>query len=215
MLADTCAPRIRDGRWAIIWWHEHPRLSDLALPPIPTLETERLILRPFREADADVFCELMQDPDVVRFIGDRRTPSEEDCWRAVAGWLGHWVMRSYGPWAVEERTSGAFMGRAGVHFPATWPGPELAYAFGKPFWGRGYATEAVRAARDWAFTERDFPELISLIDPLNVASVGVATRVGETHRGETTLREHRVLVYAINRGEWEAVRAGEAAASRS
>ncbi len=142
-------------------------MTDGGHSAIPTLETERLILRPFREADAAVFCELMQDPDVVRFIGDGQVPSPEDCWRAVAGWLGHWMMRGYGPWAVTERETGAFMGRAGIHFPEGWPGPELGYTFGKPFWGQGYATEAARAARDWAFTERDFPELISLIDPLN------------------------------------------------
>jgi RimJ/RimL family protein N-acetyltransferase len=179
----------------------------MSLPDIPVLETERLILRPFREPDADLFCELLQDLDVVRFIGDRLTPGREDCWRAVAGWLGHWLMRGYGPWAVTDRSSGTLMGRVGVHFPATWPAPELGYALGKPFWGHGYATEAARAARDWAFTERDFPELVSLIDPLNVASIGVATRVGETLRGSGELRGHPLLVYAITRAEWEAQRA--------
>ena len=170
---------------------------------IPTLETERLILRPFCDEDADLYCELLQDPDVVRFIGDRQTPSQEDCWRAVAGWLGHWMLRGYGPWAVTDRANGVFMGRTGIHFPATWPGPELGYTLGKPFWGQGYATEAARAARDWAFAERDFPELISLIDPLNIASIAVATRVGETLRGESILREHKLLRYAVTRDEWE------------
>ena len=178
-------------------------MTDGGLSAIPTLETERLILRPFREADAAAFCGLMQDPDVVRFIGDGLVPSAEDCWRAVAGWLGHWMLRGYGPWAVTDRQTGAFMGRAGIHFPEGWPGPELGYTFGKTFWGHGYATEAARAARDWAFTERDFPELISLIDPMNTASIGVATRVGETLRGPGELRGHPLLVYAITLAEWE------------
>jgi len=172
---------------------------------IPTLETDRLILRPLRDEDADLLCALMQDPEVVRFIGAGVVPTSEDCWRAVAGWLGHWMLRGYGPWAVVERESGTFMGRVGIHFPATWPGPELGYALGKPFWGRGYATEAARAARDWAFSERDFPELISLIDPLNLASIAVATRVGETLRGESMLRGQPLLRYAITRAEWEAL----------
>jgi len=186
------------------WANIGPDMTEGAIPSIPTLETERLILRPFREADAAVFCELFQDPDVVRFIGDGQTPSREDCWRAVAGWLGHWMMRGYGPWAVTERASGTFIGRVGIHFPESWPGPELGYALGKPFWGKGYATEAARAARDWAFAERDFAELISLIDPLNLASIGVATRLGETLRGPGELRGHALLVYAITRAEWEA-----------
>ena len=97
------------------------------------------------------------------------------------------------------------MGRVGIHFPAMWPGPELGYTLGKPFWGQGYATEAARAARYWAFSERDFPELISLIDPLNTASIAVATRCGETLRGPGELRGHPLLVYAITRPEWEAL----------
>jgi RimJ/RimL family protein N-acetyltransferase len=173
---------------------------------IPTLQTERLILRPFREADAAVFCELMQDPDVIRFIGDGITPSAEDCWRAVAAWIGHWVMRGYGPWAVTDRASGAFMGRAGIHFPEGWPQPELGYTLGKPYWGQGYATEAVRAVRDWGFSERDFPELCSLIDPLNTASIRVATKVGETYRRDGALRDHPLRIYVITRAEWEALR---------
>lgn len=66
---------------------------------IPTLETERLILRPFREEDVEPLFELMQDPDVVRYIGDRQLPSRQDCWRAVAGWIGHWALRGYGLWS--------------------------------------------------------------------------------------------------------------------
>lgn len=173
---------------------------------IPTLETERLILRPLREADAATFCELLQDPDVVRYIGDGTIPSADDCWRAVAAWLGHWALRGYGPWAVTERESGAFMGRVGIHFPYGWPQPELGYTLGKKFWHRGYATEACRAALDWAFAERDFPELVSYIYPANTASIRVATKLGETLRGTTALREREVLVYAITRAEWEARR---------
>jgi RimJ/RimL family protein N-acetyltransferase len=178
---------------------------------IPTLETERLTLRPFREEDAATFCALLQDPDVVRYIGDGTIPSAEDCWRAVAAWLGHWVMRGYGPWAVTERETGAFTGRVGIHFPYGWPEPELAYTFGKPFWGRGYATEACRAALDWAFTERDFPRLVSLIYPQNTASIQVATKLGETLEGPSGFRDKEVLVYAITRAEWEAQRAESAA----
>jgi RimJ/RimL family protein N-acetyltransferase len=171
---------------------------------IPTLTTERLLLRPFRLADVEPFCALMQDPDVVRFIGDRQVPSLEECWRAIASWIGHWALRGYGHWAVEERSTGSLVGRIGVHYPAQWPGPEVAYALGKAYWGRGYATEGAAAAIDWAFGSTDLPTLISLIDPANTPSIGVASRIGETRRGETQLRGHRVLVYGIDRATWQA-----------
>jgi RimJ/RimL family protein N-acetyltransferase len=173
--------------------------------PIPTIETERLILRPFREEDAAPFFELSQDADVVRYVGDRRLPSLQDCWRAIAGWLGHWAMRGYGQWAIEERGSGLLIGRAGIINPAEWPGPEVGYLLGKAWWGHGYATEAARAAMDWGFEVVGFDELISLIDPANVASIGVAMRLGETRRGEVDLLGHLVEVYGISRADWMAL----------
>jgi RimJ/RimL family protein N-acetyltransferase len=151
---------------------------------------------------------LMQDPEVMQFVGDRRVPSEQDSWRAVAGWIGHWALRGYGQWAVTERDGGEVVGRAGVINPQGWPGAEVGYLLGKSWWGRGYASEAARAAMDWAFRERGFDRLLSLIDPDNAASIRVAERLGETLRGETQLWEHTVHMYAIDRVDWEARRAG-------
>ena len=171
---------------------------------IPSFDTERLTLRPFREDDVRALFELSQDPDVFRFVGDRRAPTLQEAWRAVAGWLGHWAMRDYGQWAIEERESGRFIGRAGIINPADWPGPEVGYLLGRPYWGRGFATEAAAAAMRWGFEEKGFDDLISLIDPENAASIKVATRLGEALRGETDLMGHRVLTYGISRTQWEA-----------
>lgn len=172
---------------------------------IPTLETPRLVLRPFVEADATALFDVSHDPEVMRFIGDRTIPSMEDCWRAVAAWLGHWQIRGYGPLAVVERESGRFIGRVSLWYPYGWPAPELGYMFGRDAWGRGYATEAAGAALHWAFANvTDLDDWISLIDPANTASVRVVTKLGETRRGETELRGHRVLVYGIDRATWAA-----------
>ena len=67
---------------------------------IPTLETERLILRPFGEPDVEPMFEMLQDPDVVLYVGDRHVPTRQETWRMVAGWLGHWALRGYGQWAI-------------------------------------------------------------------------------------------------------------------
>jgi RimJ/RimL family protein N-acetyltransferase len=173
---------------------------------IPTLKTERLTLRAFREDDVGALFELSQDPDVVRYVGDRRVPTLQETWRAVAGWIGHWTMRDYGQWAIEERASGRFIGRAGIINPVDWPGPEVGYLLGRDWWGHGYATEAAQAAMDWGFREIGFEELISLIDPANAASIAVAGRLGESRRGETDLLGNRVLIYGISRTEWQARR---------
>jgi RimJ/RimL family protein N-acetyltransferase len=169
---------------------------------IPTLETERLILRPFNESDVQPMYELLQDPDVVHYVGDRHVPTRQETWRMVAGWLGHWALRGYGQWAIEELGSGQLVGRAGIINPVDWPGPEVGYLLGKDWWGRGYATEAGRTAMDWGFEEMGFADLLSLIDPANQASMSVATRLGESARGETEIMGHHVLVYGISRAEW-------------
>jgi RimJ/RimL family protein N-acetyltransferase len=171
---------------------------------IPTLETERLVLRPFREDDVRPLFELSQDPDVVRYVSDGHMPTLQESWRLVAAWIGHWAMRGYGQWAIEERASGRFIGRAGIINPVDWPGPEVGYLLGRGWWGHGYATEAAWAAMGWGFREIGFADLLSLIDPANQASIAVATRLGETLRGETELMDHRLLVYGISRHEWQA-----------
>jgi RimJ/RimL family protein N-acetyltransferase len=173
---------------------------------IPTIETERLALRPLREADVEPLYAIMQDPDVMRYIGDRQIPTLQDTWRGVAAWIGHWALRGYGLWAVEERGSGDLIGRIGLHYPIGWPGPEVGYMLGKRWWGRGYATEAATGAMDWGFETIGFDRLISLIDPGNAASIGVATKLGESLAGETELYGKRVLIYGIDRSAWQARR---------
>lgn len=171
---------------------------------IPTLETERLTLRPFGEADVEPMFHMLQDPAVVHYVGDRHVPTRQETWRMVAGWLGHWALRGYGQWSIEERESGQLVGRAGIINPADWPGPEVGYLLGKAWWGRGYATEAARAAMDWGFREIGFDDLLSLIDPANQPSIAVATRLGESLRGETEIMGHHVLVYGVSRIAWAA-----------
>ncbi|TMB57185.1 MAG: GNAT family N-acetyltransferase [Chloroflexi bacterium] len=165
-----------------------------------------MTLRAFREDAVPAMFELLQDPDVVRYVGDRRVPNLQETWRSVAGWLGHWALRGYGQWAIEERASGLVIGRAGIINPAEWPGPEVGYLLGRAWWGHGYATEAAGAAMDWGFEEVGFGDLLSLIDPENHPSIAVATRLGESRRGEIEVMGHHVLVYGISRDEWAAGR---------
>jgi RimJ/RimL family protein N-acetyltransferase len=172
---------------------------------VPTLTTERLLLRPFSEDDVAPLHALMQDADVMRYVGDRRGPTLQETWRAVAGWIGHWALRGYGLWAVVERDTGEVIGRAGLINPIDWPGPEVGYLLGKRWWGRGYATEAAAAAMAWGFTTIGFERLISLIDPANAPSIAVAERLGETLLGETGLLGNRVLIFGIDRATWESL----------
>ncbi len=140
----------------------------------------------------------------MRYVGDRGVLSREDAWRQLAMLVGHWKLRGFGMWAVEERETGAFVGRVGLHYPEGWPDREIAWALARSFWGRGYAAEAARAALAEAFDRLGWPRAISLIDPQNTRSVRLAERLGERFEGETTVRRHRVAVYAIEKSAWRA-----------
>jgi len=82
------------------------------------------------------------------------------------------MVRGYGMWAVEDRSSDAFVGRVGLHYPDGWPDREVATALARPFWGRGYALEAASAALQVSFEVLDWPRIISLIVAPNLRSVG-------------------------------------------
>jgi RimJ/RimL family protein N-acetyltransferase len=165
---------------------------------IPTIETERLVLRGWTEADLDPLAAMYAQERVVRYLGNAETATRDETWRAIAMMLGHWELRGYGPWAVEERMTGSFVGRIGLFNPEGWPGLEVGWVLAPDHWGKGYATEGARATLDWAFGTLDVDHVISLIHPENVASIRVAERVGETSEGTTDFRGHELLVYGIS-----------------
>ena len=147
---------------------------------VPHLLTERLVMRAFTERDAEPYITMMTDPEVARFLGDGRPLAALDAWRQMAMFAGHWALRGFGMWAVEERASGALVGRVGLHEPPGWPGFELGYALGRRWWGRGYAREAGVAALAYARETLGRDEIISVIRPDNARSIAVATALGAT-----------------------------------
>lgn len=166
------------------------------------LDTDRLILRMFRESDFDAYAEMCADPEVMRYIGDGQPLSRYMAWRNLAMMIGHWSLRGYGLWAVEERSSGDFVGRVGFWNPDGWPGFELGWMLRRSFWGRGYATEGAKAALVFAFTRLEQPHVISLIHPENAASIRVAQRLGERPVDRIELMGQPVLRFRIARSEW-------------
>lgn len=171
-----------------------------------TLETERLVLRWFREDDFEQLCKINSDPDVMRFLGDGKPLTGMESWRQMATFMGHWYFRGYGIWAVEEKSTSNLVGRIGFMNPAGWPGFELGWTLGREYWGKGYATEGAARALEYAFTEMNREHVISLIAPENVASIKVGQRLGEKVEGKTEVFGHEVLIYGIDRDDWRRLR---------
>lgn len=146
---------------------------------IPVLSTARLTLRGFREDDFDAVAAMYADPDFARFITINGQPyGPEMSWRTLCTMTGHWTLRGYGMWALEEKASGILVGFAGPHYPAGWPDREVGWAVAKPHWGKGYATEAARAGIDYAANVLHWPHVIHVINPANARSIAVAERLG-------------------------------------
>lgn len=165
---------------------------------IPTLETERLHLRPFRAGDIEAYADLNADPEVMRHLGSGIWDRGRS-WRHLAFLVGHWHLGGIGMWAVEIKETGAFAGIIGFVEPDGWPGFELAWTLARHCWGHGYATEGGLAALAYAFEVLKKDRVISLIDPENAASIRVAQRLGETLQGRVDLVGREMLCYVIDR----------------
>lgn len=167
---------------------------------IPELETPRLRLRGFSHDDLDAYAEMCADPEVMRFVGNGQTLDRCQAWRNMAMIAGHWQLRGYGLWAVEERSSREMIGRIGLWNPEGWLQMEVGWTLRRTYWGQGFATEAAQAAIDYAVTVLKEQHLISLIKPGNQASIRVAERLGEELEGTTELNGETVLVYGMTVG---------------
>lgn len=164
------------------------------------LETDRLRLRLFRETDLDAYAEMCADPEVMRYLGSGPM-NRAEAWRNMAMVMGHWSLRGFGLWAVEEKEGGELAGRVGCWRPEGWPGLEIGWTLRRAFWGRGYATEAARASLDFAFNQLGQSHAISMIHGENAASIRVAERLGMRLEGGANLMGHAVLVYGTRRSK--------------
>ncbi len=152
---------------------------------IPTLTTDRLVLRAFNAGDWDAYAAMNADPAVREWLGGAML-SREQAWAQLETFLGQWALRGYGMFAVD--LDGSFAGRVGLLHFAEWPEPELAWTIASPLWGRGLATEAAAEVRSWWFGALGRDRLVSFISPENVRSQRVAKKLGAVRDGGVVLR---------------------------
>ncbi len=170
------------------------------------IETERLILRSFREEDVDAMAQLFANPDFMRFSLGAFTERKKtvDFIEKVMGWDRAGMPSQF---AVVSRGEHAVIGYCGFHHHPEVPGEvEIGYRLHPDYWNRGLITEAARAVRDHAFADLKLPRVISLIHPENIPSRRVAEKNGMKVEKEITFRGFPTLVYAITREQWLANR---------
>ena len=172
------------------------------------LQTDRLVLRQWRVEDFERYAQMFAAPETHHIGGPLVTPGEQ--WRRFLQMPGAWSLQGFAMFAVEEKTTGKFVGQAGPWYPPGWPGTEVGYALHPDAWGRGYATEACVAAIEWAFDVLGWTEVIQSISPANTASQRVAQRLGACNRGPgafpAPLDSHVIDIWGQTREEWRAQR---------
>lgn len=153
------------------------------------LETDRLFLRHFHILDSETMVQVFCDPEVMRFSDGIKNQE----W--VHNWLRACLERYYqtwgfGPYAVVEKDSENVIGYCGLFFFPELDGKpeiEIGYRLIQAAWGKGFATEAGRTVRDFAFHTLSIKRLVAIIDPSNVASIHVAEKVGMTYEKDIML----------------------------
>ncbi len=173
-----------------------------SVPPIvrPDIDTERLTLRRPRLEDFDEALAMWSDPSVVRFISGKPSTREE-MWARLLRYVGHWELLGFGFWVVREKSTGRFVGEVGLGdfhrdiAPPLGESKEAGWVLSPSAHGKGYATEAVRAALRWN-EERFGPErVVCIISPENAASLHVAHKCGFRERSRVSYKGEPILTF--------------------
>ena len=146
--------------------------------PNKDIKTNRLNLRTFKRGDLDDYATIMSDPEVGKWFlkGDGYT--REEAKESLDKILEHWDKHGFGIWAIINRENDVLIGRCGLNLIAETSEVEVDFALARNFWGRGYATEAAKAALTYGFRTLDLDRIIALAKPDNIASRRVIEKIG-------------------------------------
>lgn len=148
---------------------------------VPTVETERLILRMPRMSDFDAYASFGAS-ERSKGVGGPFLRSES--FERLAAIIGHWHLRGYGRWMVADKAGDRPLGIVGLMYPTGWPEPEVAWSVFDDAEGKGIALEAALAARRFAYDVLGWTRVISCTAPDNVRSVALAKRMGAVYEGD-------------------------------
>lgn len=151
---------------------------------VPQLETDRLLLRGWRESDLSAVVDMNSDPDVMRYIGNGAVATEQQCRDMIANQQRQWEDKGFGFFAVQLRSTGETIGLCGLNvplfYPEILPAVEIGWRLRRAHWGKGYATEAASAALEFGFTDRDLSTIYGFANSENTGSLRIMDKIGMT-----------------------------------
>lgn len=143
----------------------------------PRLETDRLCLRAPRLSDFERWAEFFAS-DRSRLERGPLPRARDEAWKVWAADVALWQLKGYGPFGIDDRATGAYLGEVGIYEPESYPEPELGWFVVPEAEGRGIAHEAAQAVMVWARHTLGWSRLINIVDPENHRSIGLARRLG-------------------------------------
>ncbi len=164
------------------------------------LETPRLLLRAWREDDAEAAFTIYSDPEVVRFLGNGvPAKSLDEVRQRLAKRIKHQQDHGFSLWAVMDKLTGELCGSCGLQPLEGGPEIEVGYHLARHCWGRGLATEAARACLVWGFETAKLDRIVGIARPENHASCRVLEKIGLVHEGAGHYYGQDVEMFALNR----------------
>jgi RimJ/RimL family protein N-acetyltransferase len=166
---------------------------------IPSVTTDRLLLRAVEESDLDTYHRrLFADAEVMRYLPGGQPLPRERLDGLVERSEAHWQSHGYGTWVVCELTTGELIGQSGLRYLEEIEETEVFYALARPSWGQGYATEAARAAVQFGFDRGGLERIVAFAVPENVASRCVIDHLGMRFEDETRMWDLDLVRYGLD-----------------
>jgi len=185
---------------------------------VSIVETNRLILRQWRESDKLLFAAINADVKVMEHFPSTLSSKQSDA--SVARFSQQIEGQGWGFWAAEHRDTGEFIGFIGINYVADGlpfaPCVDIGWRLARAHWGAGFATEGAAASLKFAFTQTGIKEVVSMTPTTNLASENVMRKLGMRNSHQNfnhpaldpghALAEH--VLYTITRDQWLAIEKG-------
>ncbi len=170
----------------------------------PTIQTQRLLLRQFRPEDAEILFDILQEKDILKYFPNPKPPEKNKVQKLIQSQIDQWAELGYAWWAVESLADGAFLGWTGLQYLPETDETEVGYLLRRSAWGQGFATETAIAGIRFGFDHFDFPEIIGITHPENIASQRVLEKAGMQLDQRTIYFGMDCHRYTIQRDEYHA-----------
>jgi RimJ/RimL family protein N-acetyltransferase len=168
-----------------------------------TLETARLILRPFTPDDAEASHAMSQDPEVMKFLGGVYTGTiEEHREMLKKAPIGDYEKYGFGRHAIIHKETGEYMGFNGMKYIEELNEVDIGWRLDRKFWRQRYAYESALPCIEFAFTDLGLDRLVSLANVENVASTNLMKKLGFTYEKDIHIYGDNAVYYALNKSDW-------------